>query len=76
MTPEPVTAREEESLWDVIKKMRSFGVRRLPVVDEQGFLEGILTLDDLIDVVAEELSELNSLVAREQKRERETRSSL
>lgn len=75
MTPGPVTAREEDNVWDVIKKMRSFGVRRLPVVNDQGGLEGILSVDDLIDLVAEELSDLSTLVSREQKRERETRSS-
>ena len=76
MTSEPVTAREEDNLWDVIKKMRSFGIRRLPVVNDQGGLEGILSFDDLIDLVAEELSDLSTLVSREQKRERETKSSL
>jgi CBS domain-containing protein len=75
MTSEPVTAREEDNLRDVIKKMRSFGIRRLPVVNDRGGLEGILSFDDLIDFVAEELSDLSFLVAREQKRERDTRSS-
>lgn len=76
MTTEPVTAREEDSLWDVLKKMRSFGVRRLPVVNDRGELEGILSFDDLIDLVAEELSDLSTLVSREQKREREMMPSL
>lgn len=75
MTSEPVTAREEENLWDVIRKMRSFGIRGLPVVNDRGGLEGILSFDDLIDLVAEELSDLSTLVSREQKRERETKSS-
>jgi CBS domain-containing protein len=47
-----VTAREDENLLDALKKMRSFGVRRLPIVNETGGLEGILTFDDLIDLVA------------------------
>lgn len=71
MTPTLVTVPEHESLFDAVKKMRSFGVRRLPVVNEHGGLEGLLTFDDLIDVVAEELSDLSALVSREQKRERE-----
>lgn len=73
MTGEPVTAREDENLLDALKKMRSFGVRRLPIVNDRGGLEGILTFDDLIDLVAEELSDLTTLVAREQKHEREVR---
>lgn len=75
MTTEPVTAREGDNLWDVIKKMRSFGIRRLPVVNDQGGLEGILSFDDLIDVITEELSDLNALVSREQRREREAKPS-
>jgi CBS domain-containing protein len=71
MTTEPVTAREGENLWDVIKKMRSFGVRRLLVVNDQGDLQGILSIDDLIDLVAEELSDLSTLISREQTREHE-----
>ena len=71
MTGELVTARESENLYDALKKMRSFGVRRLPIVDDDGALVGILTFDDLVELVAEELSDLSSLVSREQKRERE-----
>lgn len=71
MTTEPVAASEHDNLWDVIKKMRSFGVRRLVVVNDQGGLEGILSFDDLIDLLAEELSDLSTLLSREQKRERE-----
>jgi CBS domain-containing protein len=73
MTTELVTAREDENLLDALKKMRSFGVRRLPIVNDKGGLEGILTFDDLIDLISEELSDLTNLVAREQKREREVR---
>lgn len=71
MTGELVTARESENLYDALKKMRSFGIRRLPIVDDDGALVGILTFDDLVELVAEELSDLSSLVSREQKRERE-----
>jgi len=71
MTPQPLTAREDENLWDAIKTMRSRGVRRLLVVNDQGGLEGILSFDDVIDCVAEELSELSALMSREQERERD-----
>ena len=40
MTRELVTVPEQESLFDALKKMRSFGVRRLPVINEYGGLEG------------------------------------
>jgi CBS domain-containing protein len=75
MTADLVTAREGDGLWDAIKKMRAFGIRRLPVVNDKGELEGILSFDDLIDRLAEELSDLSSLVSREQSREREGKPS-
>jgi CBS domain-containing protein len=74
MTSKLVTAQEGDDLVDALKKMRSFGVRRLPVVNERGGLEGILAFDDLVEFVAEELSDLSSLLAREQKHEREAKS--
>lgn len=65
-----MTSRERESLYDVLKKMQSHGIRRLPVVNERGGLEGILTFDDVIELLSEELTGLAKLVAREQQRER------
>jgi len=49
--------------------MRGEGVRRLPVVNGNGGLVGILTLDDLLELLAEELLELSRLVKQEQKKE-------
>ncbi|MGD8606629.1 MAG: CBS domain-containing protein [Myxococcales bacterium] len=66
-----VTARESERMYDVRKKMRSRGVRRIPVVDSQDRLQGIIAFDDLVDWMAHELSDLARLVSREQERESE-----
>jgi CBS domain-containing protein len=73
MTRAPVTAEESESLESALKRMRSYGVRRLPVVNEGGGLEGILTFDDIVELTSGELTDLAQLVPREQKRERERR---
>ena len=66
-----VTARESERMYDVRKKMRSRGVRRIPVVDAQDRLQGIIAFDDLVDWLAQELADLARLVSREQERESE-----
>ena len=64
-----VTIKENTGLFESIGYMRSKGVRRLPVVAENGGLVGILTLDDLLELLAEELAELAKLVKYEQKKE-------
>jgi CBS domain-containing protein len=70
MSHDIVTAVEQESLHDALKKMRSFGVRRLPVVNERGGLEGIVAFDDVIGLLSEELHDLAALVEKAQTRER------
>ena len=71
MSAEIVTSPESENLHDALKKMQSHGIRRLPVVNDRGGLEGILTFDDVIELLSEGLTDLAKLVAKEQKRERD-----
>lgn len=66
-----VTARESELLEDCLSRMRAFGIRRLPVVDEYGTLQGLLTFDDLVELFAGQIAELSKLLGREQRQERE-----
>ena len=74
MSFELVTAREQDSLWGTLQCMRAKGVRRIPVVNDQGGLEGILTSDDLLELLAEELLLLAKVPIREQELEKETRA--
>ena len=76
MTGDVVTALESESLHTALKKMQGEGVRRLPVVNVEGVLEGIVTLDDIIGLLSEELTDLTRLVIHEQKKERRQRKEL
>ncbi|HEY5146910.1 MAG TPA: CBS domain-containing protein [Polyangiaceae bacterium] len=64
-----VTATEDEDLWPVLRRMRSFGVRRVPVVDAEGVLVGLLSADDIIPALGDELAELAALVSRQARRE-------
>jgi len=69
-----VTAREEEELVDVVHRMRNKGVRRVPIVNEQGGLEGIIAVDDVLSLLAEQITGLAELVRKELQHERTTRS--
>jgi len=73
MSRDPLTARESDSLYDTLQRMRAKGVRRAPVVDAGGALVGIISTDDYLDLLADELTTLARLIGREQARERQTR---
>jgi CBS domain-containing protein len=73
MTHDLITAAEQDSIEAALKKMHEHGIRRLPIVDKTGGLVGILTLDDVLRYLTAQYSELVSLVAREQLRERQYR---
>ena len=66
MSYELVTAKEDESIWDTLQRMRAKGIRRVVVVNDQGMLEGILSVDDLLELFAEELNLLAKIPFREQ----------
>lgn len=73
LTGELVTAGEEEALLDCLQRMRQKGVRRLPVINKRGGLEGILTMDDVLDLLSEELTDVVALIARQADKERQRR---
>ena len=74
MGPEVATVRESEGLFEALRYMRDKGVRRMPVVDRDGVLVGILTLDDMLSLLAEEMTELAKLVSHERQREATARA--
>ena len=71
--PPVVVANENEDTSEALQRMRTHGVRRLPVVGLEGRLVGILTLDDILDLVAADLTAIVDLVARQQDREHRSR---
>ena len=71
MSHDVITVRATEPIHVALQKMQKHGIRRLPVVGTDGRLEGILTLDDILEVTSTELAQLVGLVAMEQKHERD-----
>jgi CBS domain-containing protein len=50
MTAQVVSCREDEDVQDAAQRMQEFAVRRLPVLDPQERLAGMLSVEDLADV--------------------------
>jgi len=68
-----ILGKENDDVNEAIKTMRQKGIRRLPVVDNSGALIGIVTLDDLIDLFAEQLKDLAGLIGKQQNLEKKYR---
>ena len=73
MSAQPVTVGEEDSIVDAMAQMRNRGIRRVPVTTGTGVLVGIVTLDDLLDIVAQELQALVQVITSERRQEARTR---
>ncbi|HLN32228.1 MAG TPA: CBS domain-containing protein [Gemmataceae bacterium] len=58
MSTPVMTVGRDDGVFDTTQSMMESGVRRLPVVDEDGRLVGLVTLDDLLRVLGRELSNL------------------
>jgi len=69
MSGELVMVREQDSLADALRMMRERGVRRVPVITHKGALAGLLTLDDLLGLAAEEFGAFAGAIRRERSRE-------
>lgn len=50
------TGTTDESVFDVIRRLEESRIRRLPIVDDDGTLQGIVTLDDLLVLLGGELN--------------------
>jgi CBS domain-containing protein len=69
MTPGLATAQEDEDVFEAVRRMRNKGVRRMPIVDADGNLVGIVSVDDVIEILADEMNEIAHLISREQQHE-------
>lgn len=69
MSGELVTIAATENVADALALMRARGVRRLPVLTEHGALYGIVSVDDLLGLVAAELGEFARIVDTERRQE-------
>ena len=66
MTQQPKVISEDSPVEAALALMRAGGVRRLPVVDHEGRLVGIVSLDDVLALLAEEFAHIGGILERQQ----------
>ena len=62
MTREPVVISQNATIASAVDEMRRVGVRRMPVVGSLGELTGLLSLDEVLDLLSSELKNLSEAV--------------
>jgi len=70
MTADPLTLSETSGIAEAIGRMSDRGVRRAPVVNKAGNMVGVVSVDDLLLVIAAELGALSQLLSTQSRRER------
>ena len=76
MRPGVAVLRESDGVGRAVALMRDQGVRRLPVTDASGRLVGLLAADDLLDLLAGEMSDLAVTASRGIGRETRERAAV
>lgn len=70
MSDDLLVAKEIDDVYETIEKMRFRGIRRVPVVAESGALTGIVSVDDLLEFLADEMGELSRIAMHQQSHEK------
>ncbi len=58
MTKDPITIREDATFFELTKAFRDAAVRRLIVVDKEGKLVGLISIDDVMELLTTEFANL------------------
>jgi CBS domain-containing protein len=70
MSKDLVCVTEQETLLNTIALMQSMGVRRVVVLDNDNNLQGIVSADDALELIAEAMNKLCGVVRREMANEK------
>ncbi|MGE5443187.1 MAG: CBS domain-containing protein [Ignavibacteriales bacterium] len=65
MTEPIVTLREDTGLFEALQQIKGKGIRRFPIVDAKGNLQGIMTLDDILYLLGKEMSDVAIIIEKE-----------
>ena len=70
MSDDLLTTDESDDVYETIERMRQRGIRRVPVVNRDGALSGIVSADDLLEFLAQEMGELSRIASHQQSQEK------
>ena len=73
MTRHPLVAHERDSIVSTLDAMSELGVRRVPVMNEEDALVGVLALDDLFQILASQIHNMAAIVGTQRLNESKTR---
>ncbi len=62
MTVDPRSLREDTPIEEGLRVMRGGKCRRLPVVDDKDALQGLVSIDDILELLAEEISQIAKII--------------
>jgi CBS domain-containing protein len=71
-----VTARKNDSFNHVLMLMKEHGVKRIPLVDSEGALAGIISTHELLSVLADEINIVVKVTERQHQVESDRRPRL
>ncbi len=62
MTVGPRSLREDTPIEEGLRLMRGGKCRRLPVVDDKDALQGLVSINDILELLAEEMSQIAKII--------------
>jgi len=65
MSGEPIFLSKARTLDQLVSAMRDMGVRRVPVIEDDGTVCGLVSMDDLLVLISEQLGELAQVIRKE-----------
>jgi len=65
MRRELVTASEQDDVETVVGKMRTHAIRRVAIVDDDGGLQGVISIDDVVGWMRDQLQAATKLLERQ-----------
>lgn len=66
MTLEPLVAGYADDIGKTLHRMRALGVRRVPVINTQGNIAGVLSLDDAFDHLVSQMADVAGSIRNQQ----------